>query len=181
LEVGCSKPTSNFQLLTITITKTSNLSKRTFILLAIISCLSFVACTTMGVFEKNVTIPDHEWESSFKPEIVFDIDDTTSLYNIYIVVRHQNAYRFNNIWIKGSVLQPGDSTVRSQQYDLKLANDQYGWLGKGMDDIFEHRILIQQRTRFTRAGEYKFTLEHTMRQDPLPHIMNIGLRIEKTP
>jgi len=135
----------------------------------------------MNVFEKNVTIPGHQWESSFKPQIVFDITDTTSLYNIYVVVRHQNAYGWNNIWIKGTVQQPGDTTTRSQQYDLRLANDQKGWLGKGMDDIFEHRILIQQRTRFRRAGEYKFTLEHTMREDPLQHVMNIGLRIEKTP
>jgi gliding motility-associated lipoprotein GldH len=78
------------------------------------------------------------------------------------------------------VQEPADTTTKTQQYDLRLANDETGWLGKGMDDIFEHRILIQQRTRFTRAGEYRFKLEHTMREDPLQHVMNIGLRIEKS-
>ncbi|HEX2683910.1 MAG TPA: hypothetical protein VHL77_08250, partial [Ferruginibacter sp.] len=59
--------------------------------------------------------------------------------------------------------------------------DEAGWFGTGMDDIFEYRKLIQQRTRFTRPGQYRFTLEQIMRDDPLENVMNVGLRIEKTP
>lgn len=135
----------------------------------------------MNAFESSVVIPGQEWKSSFKPAINFDITDTVSLYNVYIVLRHKNAYGFNNIWIRASVQEPLDTAVKSRQYDLKLANDDTGWLGKGMDDIFEHRILIQERTRFVRSGQYRFTLEHIMRKDPLPEVMNVGLRIEKTP
>lgn len=135
----------------------------------------------MNAFENSVVIPGQEWESGFKPMINVEINDTTSLYNVYLVVRHKNAYSFNNIWIKASVQEPGDTATRSRQYDLRLANDDTGWLGKGMDDIFEHRILIQERTRFLRPGLYRFTLEHIMRTDPLPHVMNVGLRVEKTP
>jgi gliding motility-associated lipoprotein GldH len=144
-------------------------------------CLVLASCKPMDAFEKNVPIPGHKWESSFKPLINFDITDTTSLYNVYIVIRHKNAYEFNNIWLRGTVQQPADTAQKSLQYDLKLANDETGWLGKGMDDIFEHRILIQPRTRFNRSGQYSFKLEHIMRQDPLLHIMNVGLRVEKTP
>ncbi|HEY0677005.1 MAG TPA: gliding motility lipoprotein GldH [Chitinophagaceae bacterium] len=137
------------------------------------------ACGPINTFEKNVPIPGHEWESGFKPVITFDITDTASLYNVFMVIRHRNAYGYNNIWIRGTVQEPADTATRTQQYDLKLANDEKGWFGKGMDDIFEHRILIQERTRFTRPGEYRFKLEHTMREDPLKHVMNVGLRIEK--
>jgi hypothetical protein len=49
-----------------------------------------------------------------------------------------------------------------------------------MDDIFEHRILITARPEpLTRAGEYQFTLENIMRVDPLPEVMNVGIRVEK--
>src|SRR5688572_17213535 len=112
--------------------------KRTYPTILILSLLFLVACGPINSFEKNVSIPGQEWASSFKPVITFDITDTSSVYNVYVVIRHKNAYRFNNIWIKGTVLQPGDTTIRSRQYDLKLANDETGWLGKGMDDIFEH-------------------------------------------
>ena len=147
---------------------------------ALLISVLFIACGPINTFEKNVTIPGHEWESSFRPEITFDITDTVSLYNVYIVIRHTNAYGYNNIWIRGMVQEPGD-TARRQQYDLKLANDETGWIGKGMDDIFEHRIMIQERTRFRKSGQYRFRLEHIMREDPLKYVMNVGLRIEKTP
>ena len=135
----------------------------------------------MDAFEKAIPIPQHEWATSFKPTIDFDVADTTAPYDVYVVLRHQNAYEFNNIWLRISVQQPGDTAAKSQQYDLKLANDESGWFGTGMDDIFEHRILIQQRAKFARSGKYHFTIEQIMRQDPLLHVMNVGLRIEKTP
>ena len=57
-----------------------------------------------------------------------------------------------------------------------------GWLGTGMDDLYEHRIAltpINQQFYFKKAGTYTFSLEHVMREEPLEHVMNVGLRIEK--
>jgi gliding motility-associated lipoprotein GldH len=132
-----------------------------------------------GVFEHNVAIPGHEWASGFRPEISFTIQDTTSLYNVYVVLRHTDAFGFNNIWLRATVEQPGDTALRSQPLDLTLATND-GWLGTAMDDIYENRILIQKLTKFRRPGTYRFTLEQIMRQDPLLHILNVGIRIEKS-
>ena len=50
-----------------------------------------------------------------------------------------------------------------------------------MDDIFEHRIRITQTPfRFQKAGEYQFRLQQIMREDPLQHVLNVGLRVEKS-
>lgn len=134
---------------------------------------------TLDVFEKDIIIPQQQWQSSFKPQIDFKIDDTTSLYNIYLVLRHADAYNYNNIWIKASVQQPGDATAKSLQYNVTLATNQKGWLGNGIDDIYEQRVLIQPQTKFAKAGDYHFTLEQVMREDPLLHVLSAGLRIEK--
>lgn len=138
------------------------------------------ACGTLDVFEKNVNIPNHEWSSNFKPEITFTITDTTSLYNIYVVLRHTDAYRYNNIWMNIYTQMPGDS-LHKERVDLRLATDEKGWLGSGMDDIFEHRILLNrgQPLRFHRSGQYMFRLEHIMREEPLQYVMNVGIRVEK--
>lgn len=137
------------------------------------------SCGTADVFEKNVAIPNHEWSSSFKPEINFEITDTASLYNLYVVLRHTDAYRYKNIWINAYMQAPGD-TLKKQRLELRLATDDKGWLGSGMDDIFEHRILITPRPqRFPRSGVYKFRLENIMREDPLQYVMNAGIRVEK--
>jgi len=154
-----------------------NKTKR--LLLLPILYLLLHSCTRTGVFEKNVPIPDHKWESSFQPVIDFDLNDTTSTYKVYIVLRHTNKYGFNNLWVRAKVKQPGSQEWKSQQYDLLLATDEKGWLGTGMDDIFEHRILIQPKTTFNTAGKYEYSIQQIMREDPLPHILNVGLRIEK--
>jgi gliding motility-associated lipoprotein GldH len=155
--------------------------KKLFFLLAACS-LQLAACTVPSdVFEKDVVIPGQQWEDGFKPRIDFTItaQDTSNLYNVFLVLRHSDAYNYNNIWIRGTVMAPGDSAAKSQRYDLTLATNDKGWLGNGMDDIYEHRVLIQPNTKFNKTGTYSFILEQVMREDPLKHVLNVGVRIEK--
>jgi gliding motility-associated lipoprotein GldH len=153
--------------------------KRIFLLL-ISNSIFFISCVpAIDVFEKDIIIPKQQWQSNFKPQIDFTIQDTLSLYNVYLVLRHTDAYDYNNIWIKASVQQPGDKAAKSLQYNLPLATNEKGWLGSGMDDIFEQRVLIQSQTKFTKPGDYHFTIEQVMREDPLLHVLSTGLRIEK--
>lgn len=136
------------------------------------------SCTRVDVFEKNITIPGHEWSSTFRPEIVFEITDTLSTYNIFAVIRHSDAYRYKNIWMNIYTQAPGD-TINKQQLDLRLATDDKGWLGSGMDDIYQHRVLITSKPVALRTGTYRFKLENIMREDPLEHVFNVGIRVEK--
>lgn len=154
------------------------MNKGIFILLAV--TVLFAACEPRpGIFEKNVSIPNHEWSNQFQPKINFTIDDTLSSYRIFIVIRHSDAYRYKNIWMNIGVQPPGDSTYYNRR-NLTLANDSKGWLGSGMDDIFEHRLLLNsQPYKFPHKGSYQFTLQQIMRDDPLENVLNAGIRIEK--
>lgn len=138
-----------------------------------------VSCMETNVFEKNVALKNHEWEKTFKPEIQFTITDTSSAYNIFFVVRHTDAYHYNNLWIKLESKAPGTEKFDEQQFDLPLATSSQ-WNGVGMDDIFEHRILLYNRpVKFSMKGTYTIKLQHIMRENPLQEMMNIGLRLEK--
>jgi gliding motility-associated lipoprotein GldH len=142
--------------------------------------LLFTACQPkLEVFEKDVTIPGQQWESSFKPQVVFQVTDTASLYNIYFVFRHTDAYNYNNIWVKATVWEPGNTQSKSGQNNLVLATNNKGWLGSARDDIYEQRVLVQPQTKFNKPGEYRFTIEQIMREDPLKNMLNVGVRVEK--
>ena len=152
--------------------------KRSFLYLAVM--MSLTACNwTTGVFEKNQTFDNHDWPSSLKPDIAFEITDTVSLYNIYIVLRHTDAYHYNNIYVRATVKEPGDPHGKSGDYDLQLATNNNGWIGTAMDDIYDARLLIQPKTRFRKSGVYHVTLEQLMREDPLKYILSAGLRVER--
>ncbi|HMO61992.1 MAG TPA: gliding motility lipoprotein GldH [Ferruginibacter sp.] len=151
---------------------------KSLIVICICSCL-FTGCTPINVYEKNTTIPQYNWSNSLKPSFDFNITDTTSQYSIYVVLRHTDAYRYNNIWLNVQAQFPGD-TLRSQRLELVLGNDASGWEGTGMNDIWEVRKPITKGpAKFPRPGTYRFTLEQVMRDNPLPHIMSVGIRVER--
>jgi gliding motility-associated lipoprotein GldH len=141
--------------------------------------VQLVSCTQLDTFEKNTSIPKYEWESSFGAKGSFAITDTVSSYATYIVLRHTDAYKYNNIWLNVGIQPPGD-TLHYQKVNLQLGTDATGWIGTGMNDIWEVRqMLFNRSVKFKKPGVYNFTISQIMRDDPLPAVMSTGLRIEK--
>jgi gliding motility-associated lipoprotein GldH len=155
-------------------------SNKFFLVLALVTgSLIISSCKQIDIFEKNTVIPDYEWKSNFIISGSFTITDTISAYSIYLVLRHTDAYKYNNIWLNIGLQPPGDSLIK-QKVDLKLGDDANGWEGNGMNDIWELRKLLNgEPRRFKKAGEYKFTIAQVMRDEPLLNVMSAGLRIEK--
>ncbi len=153
--------------------------KKLFSILPLLILL-LTSCAKIDLYEKNTIISKQEWTSGNKQEFTFTLSDTAACYQLFVVLRHTDAYQFNNIWLNISAQIPGD-TLQSRNVELSLGSDAKGWEGKGMSDIYEVRKPITQGrpVRFKRAGNYTFTIGQVMRQDPLKHIMSIGLRLEK--
>lgn len=141
-------------------------------------CLILFSCTTIDLYEKSVAIPGHAWKNSFKPSFQFTIKDSTHAYQPYLVLRHNDKYGFNNIYVNMYIQLPNGDTVKRITQDLSLADDQNGWKGTGMDDIYEHYLPLGDATSLG-TGNYTFTIEQIMREDPLKNVLNVGLRIEK--
>lgn len=157
--------------------KNSDLKKVFFSTLLIVT---FCSCGKIDLFEKQVQIPAQKWFYNDVPEFTFHIEDTTSLYNIYVVLRHTDLYGFNNVWMRIGSRAPGDS-MTFQNLNIRLASGA-SWKGTGMDDIYEIRELISPGpVSFNRTGDYHFTIAQIMRENPLLYILNVGVRVEKIP
>jgi gliding motility-associated lipoprotein GldH len=157
------------------------LFKKTFYSYLLIACslLPFISCIQLGLYEKNITIPNSSWKSGYEVKGSFDIKDSTSKFIIYLVLRHRDNYRYNNIWLNVGLQNPGD-TMFYQKVDVQLGNDATGWKGSGMNDIWELREpLFSPPKNFRKTGTYNFSIKQIMRDDPLPGIMSAGLRLEK--
>lgn len=145
--------------------------------LLLVTC--FASCDQNRIYEKNTSIEKYIWSSAVVPQFKVEIRDTSALYNIYVNIRHADMYPFQNIWLLVGTQFP-DSTNASRRIEVMLANDEGKWYGDGLGDIWDFRSLIQENAFFNKAGTYTFTLEQNMRQDPLPGIMAVGIRIENT-
>ncbi|HPG09916.1 MAG TPA: gliding motility lipoprotein GldH [Chitinophagaceae bacterium] len=147
-----------------------------FLLFAVISC------STVDLYEKTVTIPGHSWKSGFKPAFEFEIKDTTVPYRLYFIIRHNEKYNYNNIFVNVYARRPDMDSAQKVRYDLKLADNENGWLASGMDDVYEHRVPLTpkgQEFYFKKSGKYNLEVEQIMREDPLQHVFNVGFRVEK--
>ena len=137
------------------------------------------SCIKIDQFEKTAQIPSRQWFYNNTPAFTFHITDTSSLYNLYIVLRHTDAYNYSNIWLRLGTQFPRDS-MHFQNINLTLASDAKGWDGTGIDDIFEVRENISRGPiPFKKPGDYTFSVSQIMRENPLENILNVGVRLEK--
>jgi gliding motility-associated lipoprotein GldH len=150
----------------------------TFLATCFVSATVLFSCNTIDVFEKFESFPKNEWHVSKQPTFSFEVKDTTARYYIYFVIRHTDAYKYNNIWVNISTQSPS-GIKQTQLVNLKLADNTKGWLGVGMDDIFDSRIKITNSPVALKAGVYNFTIAQAMRDEPLAAVLSAGIRVEK--
>jgi gliding motility-associated lipoprotein GldH len=140
--------------------------------------LFLTSCQTIPLFEQTTIFPEHSWSAKQVNAYQFNITDTSALYKVYFVIRHHNAYHYKNIWLQVGIQNPNGTSTK-QHINLNMADESKGWLGTGMDDIFDQRIPIINTPNHFQKGVTIFTLQHTMREDPLQNILSTGVRVEK--
>jgi gliding motility-associated lipoprotein GldH len=137
---------------------------------------------TPSYFRKEVSLKNGVWPSAIQPVFTMDISDTSAAYQTYILLRHDDAYPFSNIWLQMAVMQPGDTTYsKVERINLKLADVSGAWLGKGMGSVWEHKIPLGKKEglHFSKSGVYQIRIVQMMRQDPLPGLLNVGIMVRK--
>ncbi len=142
----------------------------------------FSSCMRSDVYEKNVALPSNKWEESNKPSFTFDISDTLANYTMSLTMRHTDAYPYSNIWLNVTTTPPDEKTGSSVKIEVPLAQPDGKWLGRGMNEIWEHRMPLSRNgeaIHFKKKGVYTIQLEQIMRVNPLPEVMSVGVRLEK--
>ncbi len=153
--------------------------KARFIVITILSFGSFFsACDNNRIFEENAEIPDNNWSSSNVVKFDVTIVDTVTPTNFYINVRNANGYPYNNLFLFIKTSFPGGK-ISTDTLECVLADEKGEWLGSGMGDIYDNQIPFKKNVIFPEAGKYTFEIQHGMRADLIPLIMDVGLRIEK--
>ena len=147
--------------------------------------IGLIGCKKPGetAFQKQVGIPQSQWRYDFQPTFKFAIPDTSSRYKVYIILRHDEQFPNSNIWIRLKTKGAGGKSFSlGQRVECPLAAPDGQWLGNGLGSIWEHRILLKEGRdypKFSKPGLYEFKLEQIMRINPLPSVLNIGLRVER--
>lgn len=176
---------------------TLDMKRILFLLLPLL--LGLQSCIQSPFYQKSYDLPGNNWRIDHKLAFSVDIVDTGIYYNMFLLLRHTNNYPYSNIWMKMAIKGPGDSVYRSVRIEVPLATPQGQWLGTGMGAIYEQRRMMvvdhnalpvtldmisvsesSYNDIFSKKGLYEIRLEHNMREDALPDILQVGLRVEKS-
>jgi len=120
------------------------------------------------------------WSSTNVQSFQFAVADTLQKHEFFIDLRHDQTYPFSNLYLFVDYTFPNGRS-RQDTVLCELADSRGTWLGTGSGPIVDHRIGVQTQTAFPLVGNYEVTIAHAMRKDPLPGILDVGFRLEKSP
>lgn len=150
---------------------------KTLILIFFVCLLVHCVDTNIIIFETH-NLPNNNWNC--KDTVVFRTvpDDISSSFNCYIDIRNSGVYPYSNLYLFVITCYP-DGKKSRDTIETILADTQGKWLGKGLGDIKETRLLLKKGLRFHQKGIYTFKVVQAMRLDCLKGIYSIGMKIEK--
>ncbi len=138
----------------------------------------FSACGPNYVYQEEHTIPNSQWTYADTLDYAVRIDDTTTIYNLYLQLEHTTAYGFQNLYIRIHTRFP-DGQRPVKVVSLELADKAGVWAGDCNSKRCTLRIPIQENAYFNKPGDYLFTIEQYMRQDSLPGVESLAFLVEE--
>ncbi|GHE29398.1 gliding motility lipoprotein GldH [Sphingobacterium griseoflavum] len=138
------------------------------------------ACNESAVFQRNESILNHSWSYSDIPRFDVHVTDASAHYDIWVNIRHDNDYRYANLFFllheKGPLLSD-----TSHRYEIKLAELDGRWTGKSAGSLYVNQLLVKDAYQFPDTGIYHFAIEQNMRENPLRNITDVGITVVKKP
>ncbi|MCF2495627.1 gliding motility lipoprotein GldH [Dyadobacter chenhuakuii] len=143
-------------------------------------CLTLSGCDENVVYKAHEDIDDGLWYIKNKPTFKVEITDTTATYNLYYLLRNTLQYPYYNMYLTRNFTGPDQKVISNTLEEVYLSNETTGKpYGHGLGDLFDHKIPFLKNHKFQRSGIYTFTLTQSMRQNPLPFVMSVGISVEK--
>ena len=145
----------------------------------VLICFLFIlfACGNLNVYEKNEPIKNSTWSTKNLIRFEYLANDTLTEKNIQINLRHTGLYKYNNIFLFVTTLAPnGKSIVDTTEFTIASTSGK--WLGSGIGDLYDTRLVFKKNIRFSQNGKYVFLIQHGMRDINLKEVSDVGLHIE---
>lgn len=152
-------------------------------LFLIIFGLLLLSCDKNQVFDDYWTA-GNQWHKDSIAQFNFEQNDTLSAYNLFINIRNNKNYPYNNLFLIVTLEQP-DGFTRVDTLEYQMAYPNGTLMGKGFMDVKENKLFYKEGVKFPQIGNYKVSIAHAMRHtgkipgvENLEGVTEVGFRIE---
>lgn len=149
-----------------------------------VMALFLLSCNENVVTSDMESLPN-VWNKN--EPVIFTIPQQDSLkpLDIFITVRNNNDYKFNNLFLITALDYPNGKTV-TDTIEYRMANPNGSWLGKGIGSVKESKLWYKDGFIFAEQGTYQLRISHALRNNGevegvtnLEGITDVGYSIEK--
>ena len=142
----------------------------------------FISCDEKRVFDEYKSVGNAWHKDSI---VTFNLPelDSTKRYDLFVNLRANNTYKFNNLFLIVALEMPNGFT-KVDTLEYQMADPDGTLLGDGFSDIKESKLFYKENVRF--RSKYKVSIKQAVRENgkvpgvkALDGITEVGFRIEK--
>ena len=149
------------------------------IIFSFFSLLIFASCNTSVNSSYNIFKED-SWHTDSIIAISHGVVDSITKHNLYLKVRHNTDFEYQNIFLFVSFKEKTDTI------EVILSEKSGKWLGKGFGDIKEVDYCFAENVTLNSKQACIITIEQAMRYGDKPEITSLkgiialGINVEKS-
>ncbi len=154
------------------------------VFVVLIGLVLFVSCEKSTVFTGTKALPDY-WDKDEVLEFSLPEMDSLKKYNMFLEIRNDNDYPFNNLFIIANLKFPHGKTV-TDTLEYRMAEADGSWLGNGIGTIKDNKLWYKENVSFFEKGTYTLSLSQAVRNNgkvegvsQLKGITDVGYSIEE--
>jgi gliding motility-associated lipoprotein GldH len=145
--------------------------------LGILSLILLIGCGSSN--EDVIMNPiNNKWEKKAEQKFKLEISDPQNPKNIIFVVRNNNEYPYSNIRFIVNFKNPKTKIAQTDTLNYILAKPNGEWLGTGFGETKETLFQYKTNYKFPEKGTYEVGVMQAMRNDNLPGIEDLGIKVE---
>lgn len=134
------------------------------------------SCGEQPYFDEVYSFDDTTWDKVDTATFNVEVEDSMMVHDFVLSLRTTKEYLFSNMWVYIWVTAPDGTTSKVAQ-KIPMAAPDGSWLGNVSGALVESRLRFDSRS-FPLKGEYIFKVMNATQDESIPHVMDIGLRIE---
>ena len=155
---------------------------RNILICLIFSCI--VSCDTNPLYIKYNSL-NGGWLKDSVQHFSFPNGDKSILTNSYLMLRVNQKYRYNNIFVIITVAN-SNGTILRDTIEYKVADNFGKFIGSKMINIYELSLLHKKGIQLMPKENYFINVEHAMRNadetvgvERLEGVLDVGYKLEK--
>lgn len=145
--------------------------------------LIFISCDKTQIFDEYHSF-QNGWDKKNSVIFTFDQEISKKPNNMFINIRTNNDYEFNNLFLITKLEQPS-GLIKVDTLEYEMADSDGNMLGVGFSDIKESKLWYKENAKFPEKGKYKISISQAVRKtgkvkgvEKVKGITEIGFRIE---